>query len=194
MQQDSHSNLSPTNPEALQADNHNCLNTVFMLTSADKALLQEHLEQFQDADKGARVIIIERVMGQLSQLRPSQSSFDKKDASKVLCETHKCGWHWSLLYGLENQEVVLQSLRTTQAWIHQVHMQVVSQEHLLSMNHEEILAHAIEASGLKPGALAFLGALQDATTALWKNTAEDDQGDYVEAAKEWSEKSPLPHI
>ena len=93
MQQDSHSNLSPTNPEALQADNHNCLNTVFMLTSADKALLQEHLEEFQDADKGACVIIIERVMGQLYQLRPSQSSFDKKDASKVLCETHKCGWH-----------------------------------------------------------------------------------------------------
>ena len=62
------------------------------------------------------------------------------------------------------------------------------------MNREEILAHAIEASGLEPGALAFLGALQDATTALWKNTAEDDQGDYVEAAKEWSEKSPLPHI
>lgn len=62
------------------------------------------------------------------------------------------------------------------------------------MNREEILAHAIETSGLEPGALAFLGALQDATTTLWKTTAMADQDDYVEAAKEWSEKSPPPHI
>ena len=62
------------------------------------------------------------------------------------------------------------------------------------MNHEEIMAHAVETSGLEPGALALLGALQDATTALWKNTAMADQDNYVQAAKEWSEKSPPPHI
>ena len=62
------------------------------------------------------------------------------------------------------------------------------------MNREEILALAIETSDLELGALAFLGALQDATTTLWKNTAKADQNDYVLAAKEWSEKSPPPHI
>ena len=62
------------------------------------------------------------------------------------------------------------------------------------MNREDILALAIETSGLEPGALAFLGALQDATTTLWKNTAKADQDDYVEAAMEWSEKAPPPHI
>src|ERR1700761_1185108 len=62
------------------------------------------------------------------------------------------------------------------------------------LNQEEILALAIDTSGLEPGALAFLGALQDATTTLWKNTAKADQDDYVHAAKEWSEKSPPSHI
>ena len=62
------------------------------------------------------------------------------------------------------------------------------------LNREEILALAIETSDLEPGTPAFLGALQDATITLWKNTAKADQDDYVHAAKEWSEKSPPPHI
>ena len=62
------------------------------------------------------------------------------------------------------------------------------------LNREEILALAIETSDLEPGAPAFLGALQDATTTLWKNTTKADKDDYVHAAKEWSEKSPPPHI
>src|ERR1700761_296627 len=62
------------------------------------------------------------------------------------------------------------------------------------LNQEEILALAIDTSGLEPGTPAFLGALQDATTTLWKNTAKADQDDYVHAAKEWSEKSPPSHI
>ena len=93
MQPASHLDLSPESSEALQADPDRCFNTVFVLTPADKALLQEHLDDFQDADKGAHVTIIERVMGQLYQLRPPNSSFDKKDASKVLCELHWYGWH-----------------------------------------------------------------------------------------------------
>ena len=62
------------------------------------------------------------------------------------------------------------------------------------MNREEILALAIETSDLELGALAFLGALQDATTTLWKNSAKADQDDYVHEAKEWSVKSSPPHI
>ena len=93
MQPQHHLDLSPESPEVLQADPDRCLNSVFVLTPADKALLQEHLDNFQDADKGARVTIIERVMGQLYQLRPPNSSFDKKDTSKVICELHCYGRH-----------------------------------------------------------------------------------------------------
>ena len=93
MQQESYLDLSPESSEALQADPDHCLNTVFLLTPADKVLLQEHLNDFQDADKGACVTIIERVMGQLYQLHPPNSSFDKKDASKVLCELYWYGRH-----------------------------------------------------------------------------------------------------
>ena len=46
------------------------------------------------------------------------------------------------------------------------------------LNWEEILALAIETSDLELGTPAFLGALQDATTTLWKNTAKADQDDY----------------
>ena len=93
MQQEHHPDMSHTSSTVLHADHDHSSDTVSGLTPADKALLQKHLEEFQDADKGACVIIIERVIGQLYQLRPLQSSIDKKDASKVLCETHKCGWH-----------------------------------------------------------------------------------------------------
>ena len=93
MQQECHPDLSHTSSAALHADHDLCSDTVFVLSPADKALLQEHLDEFQDADKGAFVIIIERVMGQLYQLRPSNSSFDKKDASKVMSEIHRYGCH-----------------------------------------------------------------------------------------------------
>ena len=93
MQQECHPDLSHTSSAALHADHDLCSDTVFVLSPADKALLQEHLDEFQDADKGAFVIIIERVMGQLYQLRPSNSSFDKKDASKVMSEIHRYECH-----------------------------------------------------------------------------------------------------
>ena len=80
MQQECLPDLSHTSSAALHADHDHRSDTVFVLSPADKALLQEHLDEFQDADKGASVIIIERVRGQLYQLQPSNSSFDKKDS------------------------------------------------------------------------------------------------------------------
>ena len=62
------------------------------------------------------------------------------------------------------------------------------------LNREEILAHAMETSGLEPGEPAFLGALQDATTALLKQVSISDHADYAKAAEEWSEDSPPRHI
>ena len=48
--------------------------------------------------------------------------------------------------------------------------------------------------GLEPGEPAFLGALQNATTTLWKQLLLSDQADYAGAAKEWSNDSPPAHI
>ena len=84
MQHHYHPNLSTEHVEALQAYQEYNLDAVLVLTPADNALLQEHLNDFQNADKSAREIILERVMGQLCQTRSPSASFDKKDARKVL--------------------------------------------------------------------------------------------------------------
>jgi hypothetical protein len=49
-------------------------------------------------------------------------------------------------------------------------------------------------SGGAPGSQAFLGALQDATTSLWKKLSVEEQEQYEDIAKEWSEDRPPKHI
>ncbi|KAI9431026.1 hypothetical protein H4582DRAFT_2085700 [Lactarius indigo] len=57
-----------------------------------------------------------------------------------------------------------------------------------------VLRLAKETSGTEPGSPAFLGALQDATTALWNELSIEDQEEYQESAREWSEKTPPKNI
>ncbi|KAH9035046.1 hypothetical protein EDB84DRAFT_1437970 [Lactarius hengduanensis] len=57
-------------------------------------------------------------------------------------------------------------------------------------NKEEITKLAQRMSGGNPGSQAFLGALQDATTSLWKKLSIEEQEQYAEIAKEWSEDRP----
>lgn len=45
-------------------------------------------------------------------------------------------------------------------------------------------------SGGVPGSKAFLGALQDAITTMWKALSSDEQARYVEMAKKWSKDKP----
>lgn len=45
-----------------------------------------------------------------------------------------------------------------------------------------------------PGSNAFLGALQDATTTLWKKISSDEQARYAGIAKEWSDNRPPKDI
>jgi len=49
-------------------------------------------------------------------------------------------------------------------------------------------------SGGVPGSQAFLGALQDATTQLWKTLSSEEQEKYRELAKVWSNDRPPKHI
>ncbi|KAF8261343.1 hypothetical protein EI94DRAFT_1705592 [Lactarius quietus] len=62
------------------------------------------------------------------------------------------------------------------------------------LNRDEVLELARETSGMDPGAPGFLGALQDATTVLWNTLDADDQEDYAQAAKEWSQDAPPTHV
>jgi hypothetical protein len=55
----------------------------FSITPQDGVVLQEYLEEFQEADPDERTRIIERAMVKLYHLRPVDTPFDKKVASKV---------------------------------------------------------------------------------------------------------------
>ena len=59
MQHGYHPDLSTEHIGASQASQELGLNAVFLLTPADKAVLQDHLDDFQDGDKAAHAIIIE---------------------------------------------------------------------------------------------------------------------------------------
>ncbi|KAH9043472.1 hypothetical protein EDB83DRAFT_2227854, partial [Lactarius deliciosus] len=61
-------------------------------------------------------------------------------------------------------------------------------------NKEDITQLAQKLSGALPGSEAFLGALQDATTSLWKKLSIEEQEPYAEIAKEWSEDRPQRDI
>jgi hypothetical protein len=49
-------------------------------------------------------------------------------------------------------------------------------------------------SGGAPGSQAFLGALQDATTRLWKELPSEEQERYADIGKEWSDDRPPKDI
>jgi hypothetical protein len=53
---------------------------------------------------------------------------------------------------------------------------------------------ATEMSGKEPGQPGFLGALQDATTSLLNNLSPEDLEEYAQEARDWTTKSPPPHI
>ena len=55
----------------------------FKFTPKDIDVLQKYLDEFQEADTSYRTRIIEKAMGELYQLRPANTPFDKKVVSKV---------------------------------------------------------------------------------------------------------------
>src|ERR1700744_5863723 len=59
---------------------------------------------------------------------------------------------------------------------------------------DEVLELARTESEIEPGHPAFLGALQDATTALWERLSAEDREEYEAAAKEWSSAAPPKYV
>ncbi|KAI9428777.1 hypothetical protein H4582DRAFT_2066492 [Lactarius indigo] len=150
--------------------------TGFIITPEDADVLQEYLEEFQAADTSLRTRIIEKAMAQLYLLRPSSAPFDKKVATKKIQK-----WFYNHYIRPRRQYIKFTCKWSARNAFYHLHC-------------EEVLERAREDSGTEPGNPAFLGALQDATTALWNDVSPKDQREYVDAAKEWSEKTPPKHI
>jgi hypothetical protein len=85
MQNESSSDSHSGESELSQSSNDQPINPGFIITPDDIGTLQEYLEEFKEADTTLRTRIIEKAMAELYQLRPSNASFDKKEASKVRC-------------------------------------------------------------------------------------------------------------
>jgi hypothetical protein len=68
----------PSSPEPLPAVEG------FSITPQDAGILEGHLEDFQKADTELRKKILEKVMGEHYVLRSQSSTFNKKEAKKVL--------------------------------------------------------------------------------------------------------------
>ncbi|KAH9018652.1 hypothetical protein EDB85DRAFT_1897084 [Lactarius pseudohatsudake] len=148
----------------------------FSITPQDRVVLQEYLEEFQEADPDERTRIIERAMAKLYHLRLVDTPFDKKDASKKIQK-----WFYNKYVRPRRQYIKFTCKWSTRnAFYH--------------LNRDEVLDHVKKTSGIEPGDPAFLGVLQDATTTLWKELSPMDQQDYVKAAREWSEETPLKRV
>ncbi|KAH9009634.1 hypothetical protein EDB85DRAFT_2162478 [Lactarius pseudohatsudake] len=148
----------------------------FSITPQDRVVLQEYLEEFQEADPDERTRIIERAMAKLYHLRPVDTPFDKKDASKKIQK-----WFYNKYVRPRRQYI-----KFTRKWS--------ARNAFYHLNRDEVLDHVKKTSGIEPGDPAFLGVLQDATTTLWKELSPMDQQDYVKAAREWSEETPPKRV
>ncbi|KAF8270246.1 hypothetical protein EI94DRAFT_1698918 [Lactarius quietus] len=174
MQTSYHSDL--TSGDAGPSPHHPAPLVAFVITLRDSLILQEHITQFQNGSPSACANIIEKLIPELYQLQPPNTPFDKKDAGKKIQK-------WFYNHYVRPQR---QYTKFTRKWS--------SRSVFYQLNRDEVLELARETSGMDLGAPGFLGALQDATTVLWNTLDADDQEDYAQAAKEWSQDAPPTHV
>ncbi|KAI9434764.1 hypothetical protein H4582DRAFT_2059889 [Lactarius indigo] len=173
-------------PSSLQSYGEQSVNTGFSITPRDGDILLEYLDKFQEADTHDRTRIVEKAMGELYHLRPANTPFDKKDARKAYHPSHFPSqkihkWFYNHYVRPKHQYI-----KFTRKWS--------ARNAFYHLNRDEVLRLAKETSGTEPGSPAFIGALQDATTALWNELSIEDQEEYQESAREWSEKTPPKNI
>ncbi|KAI9432718.1 hypothetical protein H4582DRAFT_2083108 [Lactarius indigo] len=171
MQSDHLSGSSAGESEVSRPSIH-ALGDRFSITSQDARILKGYVEEFQNADTEIRKTILEKAMGELYTLRPPNSTFNKKMA-KMKIRT----WFYNH-YSRPHRQLI----KFTRKWS--------ARNAFYHENKEEIMELAQSMSGGIPGSQAFLGALQDATTSLWKKLSIEEQEPYAEIAKEWSEDRP----
>jgi hypothetical protein len=86
MQNEYPSESSAVEPESTPTQHAQSSNESFVITPQDAAILQQHLDDFEEADKGRRTEIIQGVMKELYEARPLGTHFNKRVAS-VVCLT-----------------------------------------------------------------------------------------------------------
>ncbi|KAH9015700.1 hypothetical protein EDB85DRAFT_2156481 [Lactarius pseudohatsudake] len=148
------------------------LGDTFSISPQDARILKGYVEEFQKADTDTRKTILEKAMGELYTLRPPNSTFNKKVA-KTKIRT----WFYNH-YSRPHRQLI----KFTRRWS--------ARNAFYHENKEEVTQLAQKLSGGVPGSEAFLGALQDATTSLWKKLSIEEQEPYADIVKEWSEDKP----
>ncbi|KAH9001968.1 hypothetical protein EDB86DRAFT_2827429 [Lactarius hatsudake] len=177
MQNDSFSSSDHSSNSAHpESDREQPVKLGFSITPQDRDVLQEYLQEFQEADTDDRTRIVEKAMAKLYHLCPVNTPFDKKDASKKIQK-----WFYNHYAHPRRQYI-----KFTCKWS--------ACNAFYHLNLDDVLDHVKETSRIEPGDPAFLGALQDATTTLWTELSPEVQEDYVKAAKEWSEETPPKDI
>ncbi|KAH9032407.1 hypothetical protein EDB83DRAFT_2319161 [Lactarius deliciosus] len=146
------------------------------LTPQDVHIMKGYLEDFEKADTQTRNRILEKAMGDVYRLRPANSAFNKKDAKQKIRK-----WFYNH-YSAPHRQII----KLTRKWS--------ARNAFYQAKREDIMRLAKEVSGGAPGSREFLGALQDATTQLWKDLPIEEQERYADIAKEWSEHAPPKEI
>ncbi|KAF8269100.1 hypothetical protein EI94DRAFT_1799598 [Lactarius quietus] len=152
------------------------LASIFKVTPEDANILNEYIVEFQEGNTGARNTLLERVMGELYNLRPSDTPFDKKDIKQKLRR-----WFYN-----HSDAPHRQTIRFIWKWS--------ARNVFYHAKKDDIMTLAQDISGGAPGSQAFLGALQDATTQFWNELSVEEIEMYEETAREWSENGPPDHI
>ncbi|KAN0138807.1 hypothetical protein V8E53_003195 [Lactarius tabidus] len=148
----------------------------FSINKEDADILQQHLDDFQNADTGSCANVIQRAMAEVYQHHPPNTSFDKMEAGKKIQK-----WFYNHYIHPKHQYTKFTCKWST--W-----------NAFFQLRRDEIMVLATDLSGKEPGKPGFLGALQDATTVLLDELSAEDWEEYAEAAAKWSAQAQPPHI
>ena len=164
----------------------------FIITPEDANILKGYLDEFRDADRKTRKMILGRAVGELYAL-PRNGVFNKREAMRV-CSRCNLGMHYT-----DNHP------QKAQTWFynHYAHphreffkfIRRWSARNVFYQEYKDEIGKLTgQISGGVPGSQVYLGALQNATTQLWKKLSIKEQEFYVDLAKEWSDRKPPKHI
>ena len=164
----------------------------FIITPEDANILKGYLEEFRDADRKTRKTILGRAMGELYAL-PRNAVFDKREAKRV---RSRC--NLPMRYTDNHPQKAQTWFYNHYAHPHREFFKFIrrwsARNVFYQENKDEIGKLTGQISGGVPGSQAYLGALQNATTELWKKLSTKEREFYVDLAKEWSDRKPPKHI
>ncbi|KAF8263639.1 hypothetical protein EI94DRAFT_1806937 [Lactarius quietus] len=149
---------------------------IFKVTPEDVKILNEHIVDFQEANTGARHILMERILEESYALRPVDTLFDKSDIKQKLRR-----WFYN-----HSDPPHHQTIRFIWKWS--------ARNVFYHAKKDDIMTLAQDISEGALGSQAFLGALQDATTQFWNKLSIEEVEMYKDMVRDWLENTPPEHI